>query len=108
MAGKGGKMPGAGRPKGSVNKTTADAKAAIERVYAAIGGDTSFEEWAKENKSIFYQHLFKALLPKDINTTIRHVTDADQLSDDQLAYIATGAGGDIAEAEPAPDKSQLN
>ncbi len=51
-----------GRQKGTPNKTTTQAKEAIAKAYASIGGDDTFADWAKDNQTEFYK-LFARLLP---------------------------------------------
>lgn len=62
---KGGKKFG-GRKPGSVNKTTASIKESILNVYAALGGDKGFSNWATEEKTEFYK-IFARLIPQDQN-----------------------------------------
>lgn len=65
MAGNRGKR-GPGRPKGAVNKTTAEAKEAIAMAFEGIGGQKAFEAWAKENQSVYYGQIFPKLLPVQV------------------------------------------
>ena len=61
---------GAGRPKGSVNKTTAAAKAMIEEAAAGLGGAERMLAWAKEapeNERAFWTQVFPKLLPLQVN-----------------------------------------
>jgi len=67
MARVGDGTPGPGRPKGSVNKSTATMKAAIESVYQALQEGSGkphghFIEWAKDNETEFYK-LAAKLIP---------------------------------------------
>jgi hypothetical protein len=55
-----------GRTKGVPNKATAQAKEAIEKAFALIGGEGSLAEWAEENKSDFYKHIWVKILPLQI------------------------------------------
>lgn len=76
MAGKPGGNPenltnaGKGRKKGSVNKTTATMKAAIQSVYDQLQKDTGeehghFLSWATEQPTEFYKIASK-LLPMQV------------------------------------------
>ena len=59
-----------GRPKGSVNKTTAAAKAMIEEAAAGLGGAERMLAWAKEapeNERAFWTQVFPKLLPLQVN-----------------------------------------
>ena len=58
---------GKGRPKGSVNKTTAEAKEAIALAFVGIGGQKAFEAWAKANPDTYYGTVFPKLLPVQVN-----------------------------------------
>ena len=62
---------GPGRPKGSVNKTTALAKEAFALAFKGLGGAKALQEWATENPTEFYK-LFARLIP-----TEQHVSGAD-------------------------------
>jgi len=55
-----------GRPKGSVNKTTAEAKAVIAGAATALGGMERLVEWAKsdpQNEKAFWASVYPKLLP---------------------------------------------
>lgn len=57
---------GRGRPKGSRNKVTAEAKAVIAGAAEALGGMTRLVEWAKEapeNEKAFWASVYPKLLP---------------------------------------------
>lgn len=60
----------AGRPKGSVNKTTAAAKSMIEQAAAELGGTARLVAWARaapENERAFWATVFPKLLPLQVN-----------------------------------------
>ena len=54
-----------GRPKGAVNKTTADLKAAIMRAFDKAGGDEWLVSLSTENPQAFATLLGK-LIPRDL------------------------------------------
>lgn len=61
---------GAGRPKGSVNKTGAAAKAVIEEAAAELGGASRLLAWAQEdpaNERAFWATIYPKLLPLQVN-----------------------------------------
>jgi len=61
---------GAGRPKGSVNKTTAAAKAVIEEVGMGLGGAERMLSWVKEapeNEKAFWTTIYPKLLPLQVH-----------------------------------------
>lgn len=61
---------GAGRPKGSVNKTTAAAKSVIEEAAAGLGGAARLLAWAKEdpaNERAFWAGIYPKLLPLQVH-----------------------------------------
>lgn len=66
---KGGRRQGAGRPKGSQNKTTVLAKAAIEDAFAHLQRQErkDLKSWAEDNTDDFYKLLFPKLLPVQVN-----------------------------------------
>ncbi|MGL6208612.1 MAG: hypothetical protein ACRC14_02135 [Paracoccaceae bacterium] len=56
----------AGRPKGSVNKTTAAAKAVINEAASRLGGVDRLVAWAQEaseNEKAFWSTIYPKLLP---------------------------------------------
>lgn len=57
---------GKGRPKGSVNKTTASVKAALTAAFDAIGGDEALATWAQANPTEFYK-LWAKMLPTELS-----------------------------------------
>lgn len=57
---------GMGRPKGSVNKKTAQVKEALQAVYAEKGGDTALLAWAQKNPTEFYK-LWGRMLPQEVS-----------------------------------------
>ena len=60
---------GLGRRPGSVNRTTAIAKAAIEFAAAEIGGGERLAVWIKEspgNERVFWSVIFPKLLPLQV------------------------------------------
>lgn len=57
---------GRGRPKGSKNKVTAEAKAVIAGAAEALGGMDRLVEWAKadpQNEKAFWASVYPKLLP---------------------------------------------
>lgn len=57
---------GAGRPKGSQNKTTKEAKALISEVAERLGGADRMYDWvlaAPENEKAFWSQVYPKLLP---------------------------------------------
>ena len=61
--------PGPGRPKGSVNKTTAAAKDMIAQAAERLGGVDRIVEWAQadpENEKAFWTGMFPRLLPVQV------------------------------------------
>lgn len=58
-----------GRPKGSVNKTTAAAKDIIAKAAAELGGQDRLVAWAREapeNERAFWATIFPKLLPLQV------------------------------------------
>lgn len=59
-----------GRPKGSVNKTTATAKAIIQATAEKIGGQERLTAWvleAPENEKAFWTSIYPKLLPVQVH-----------------------------------------
>jgi hypothetical protein len=63
---------GKGRQKGSVNKTTKEAKEAIELAFSGLGGVDALIAWAKGNQDAFYGSVWPKLLP------VQHKHGGDQ------------------------------
>lgn len=64
---------GAGRPKGSRNKTTATAKAIIEEAADRLGGANRMVAWAQEapeNERAFWATIYPKLLPLQVNAEV--------------------------------------
>ena len=60
---------GAGRPKGSPNKTTAAAKEVIQAASEELGGANRLVAWAKEdplNERAFWSTIYPKLLPLQV------------------------------------------
>lgn len=60
---------GAGRPKGSRNKTTVAAKAIIEAAADKLGGAERMVAWAREdpaNERAFWATIFPKLMPVQV------------------------------------------
>ena len=61
--------PGPGRPKGSVNKTTAAAKSVIAEVANRLGGADRMLKWVKEDpdhEKAFWTSIYPRLLPLQV------------------------------------------
>lgn len=56
---------GKGRPKGSVNKTTASVKQALTDAFEQKGGIPSLVTWAQTNETEFYK-LWGRLVPHEV------------------------------------------
>lgn len=57
---------GPGRPKGSVNKTTASVKAALTEAFEKRGGVPALIAWSKEDPKEFYK-LWGKMLPQEVS-----------------------------------------
>lgn len=60
---------GKGRPKGSLNKTTATAKEAIALAAEGLGGTDRLIAWAQEdplNERVFWGQIYPKLLPLQV------------------------------------------
>lgn len=53
-----------GRPKGALNKRSAEAKENIQAVFTRLGSTAAMAEWAKENKTEFYKLYSKLVAVK--------------------------------------------
>lgn len=61
---------GKGRPKGSRNKTTTQAKEAIALAAEKLGGTDRLVAWAKsspDNEKVFWSSIYTKLVPLDVN-----------------------------------------
>ncbi len=59
-----------GRSKGTPNKATANAKAAIEAVFTGLGDADALEAWARsdpDNMKAFYVSIWPKVLPLQVN-----------------------------------------
>lgn len=58
-----------GRQKGTPNKTTAEAKSAIEEAFEYLERqpEMGLKRWALKNETLFYTQLFPKLLPLQVN-----------------------------------------
>lgn len=59
-----------GRTKGTPNKATANAKAAIEAVFVGLGDADALQSWAQEsadNLKAFYVNIWPKILPLQVN-----------------------------------------
>lgn len=81
---------GAGRPKGSPNKTTRAAKDAIAFAADELGGGERLAAWAKEapeNEKAFWSSIYPKLLPLQVNGSVTH--EAGNSIKDLMERIAT-------------------
>lgn len=94
----------AGRPKGSVNKTTATARAMIEAAAAELGGTERMVAWAREapeNERTFWGTIYPKLLPLQVhgpgeNGEHLHKVSADEAFAriaSRLESVAPGTAG---------------
>lgn len=60
---------GPGRPKGSQNRVTVEARAAIEATFHDLGGTDSLTAWALGNLDDFYGKVWVKILPKNVDLT---------------------------------------
>lgn len=66
---KGKKNPGAGRPKGAVNKATAEVKSVILEVAAGMGNAKGMLAWIKKdpkNEAAFWTNIYPRIAPLDV------------------------------------------
>ena len=100
---------GAGRPKGSRNKTTATAKSIIEEAAERLGGADRLTVWAKEapeNERAFWATIYPKLLPLQVANAdgeefkTREVGNASQKLANLIDTIAIRSG---TSAEPAAE-----
>ena len=84
-----GLIPGHGRNKGSLNKTTIEVKKALSLAFEGIGGVPALIKWAKDNQTDFYKLYAKMLPPhKDaVDPNGRLVVQIVQFSDKPLPKV---------------------
>jgi len=66
---------GPGRPKGMENKSTRQAKEAIEYVFDSLGGAEALKTWVQSdplNERVFYSQVWPKILPKEIKADVTH------------------------------------
>lgn len=73
--------PGPGRPKGSVNKSTASVKAALQEAFEGMGGVEALKTWGKDNPQLFYP-IWSKLLPTEMH--VSDMRDVKQMDDAEL------------------------
>lgn len=78
------------------NKLGAEVKENIVAVFTRLGSTAAMADWARENLTEFYK-LYARLIPTEVigDFTIR---DATELSDAELAAIATGGRAGVTAA----------
>ena len=54
-----------GRQRGTPNRSTASAKAALQEAFEGMGGVAALTDWGKENRTEFYK-LYGRLIPSEI------------------------------------------
>lgn len=84
---------GPGRPKGSANKITTDIRKTIANAFEKAGGETYLVQVAKTDPKTFLTLLGK-IVPAELHATV--IRASSQLTDDELAAIATGSSEDVA------------
>ena len=90
--------------KGVPNKIGAQVKENVVAVFNRLGGTAEMANWAQRHKTEFYR-LYARLLPTESVTEIIR-RDATELSDNELANIATGSS--TGAAGETPSEAQLN
>lgn len=74
--------PGPGRPKGSINKTTASVKQALTEAFDGMGGTPALVVWGKANPQLFYP-IWSKMLPTEMQVT--DLREVSKLSDEEIA-----------------------
>ena len=99
-----------GRPKGSVNKTTATAKAMIEAAAAELGGTERMVAWAREapeNERTFWGTIYPKLLPLQVHGPGENGEHLHKVSaDEAFARIASRLAGSAPGTAGSPDSPE--
>lgn len=66
----GGRRPGAGRPKGSVNKDMVPVREAFKIAFDKLGGADALAKWAVDNQTEFYK-LSSRLIPQAVEGSVQ-------------------------------------
>jgi hypothetical protein len=90
-----GNRKGVNHRRGVKNKFGAQAKENIIAVFTRIGGTAAMAVWAREHRTEFYR-IYSQLVPREVKAEIHTITESD-LTDAELAAIATGSSLDPAE-----------
>jgi len=60
---------GAGRPKGSPNRTTVAVKEALQQAFDGVGGVEALTKFAKSDPDAFYK-LWVKMLPQEVRASV--------------------------------------
>jgi hypothetical protein len=75
---RGGKQPGAGRPKGAKDKISRNLKQLVLEAADELKRENkSLAEEAKKDPKWFYQNFLKPMLPKEVNVDLDGELDID-------------------------------
>ncbi len=85
MAKKGGARPGAGRPKGSLNKLNATIKEMLLEAFDDIGGKKFLIKVAHEDPKTFC-NLIGKLIPNEIAGSVDLKHTMSEMTDDDLEF----------------------
>lgn len=71
-----------GRPKGTPNKVTVDAKTHILRVFEELQKDpkTSLEGVSKAKPNWFYESIYRAIIPREMKADVNHDISGNLMS----------------------------
>lgn len=65
--GKGHRIPGSGRKKGTPNRVNVVAREAFQLAFSGIGGVERLQAWAERNEDEFFK-LYARLIPVDVTS----------------------------------------
>jgi hypothetical protein len=80
-----------GKPKGALNHSTKDVRAAILMVAEKLGGIQRMHDWATEdpdNEKLFWGSIYPKLLPKEIKAEIAATHVVQSLTPEQREAVA--------------------